>query len=111
MESPELIERLRAEGGFRLLPLLGNTGVVSGAHLTRFVAGGYLDVVQVWDERWAVFARFPDKPNFDAPLIGPEPRTVTTGSLAEVASPLLHVGFRPRHAVPDDVSDRGPLTN
>lgn len=110
MESAELIERLRVEGGFQMLPLLGNTGLVAGVHLTRFVVGGHLDVVQVWDERWAVFARLPDEPNFAAPLLGPEPHTVTTGSLAEVASPLLQVGVRSRHALPDDVSTKRPLT-
>jgi hypothetical protein len=111
MESPELIERLRVQGGFRLLPLLSNTGLFAGAHLTRFVVGGHLDVVQVWDERWAVFARLPDEPNFAAPLVGPELHAVATGSLAEVTSPVLQVGARPRHELADDVSARGSLTD
>lgn len=44
MESPELIEKLRDEGGFSFLPLLGNTDVVAGAHLTRFA----LAVISTW---------------------------------------------------------------
>lgn len=82
MDSAELIERLRREAGFRLLPLLGNTGQVAGAHLARFLPGGRLDVVQVWDERWAAWARLPS--TLDA-----APSHVTSGPFAAVVAPLL----------------------
>jgi hypothetical protein len=89
MKSAELIERLRREGGFRLLPLLGNTGQVAGVHLTRFLPGGYLDVVQAWDDRWAAWARLPDTLNVDMPFAGPESASVVSGAFARVAAPLL----------------------
>lgn len=85
----ELIERLRREGGFRLLPLLGTTGQVTGVHLTRFLPGGHLDVVQAWDERWAAWARLPDLADPAAPFTGPEALNVCSGRFAQVVAPLL----------------------
>lgn len=89
MDSAELIERLRREGGFRLLPLLGNTGQVAGVHLTRFLPGGHLDVIQAWDERWAAWARLPDVLDGEAPFAGPAGGTFHSGPLARVVAPLL----------------------
>jgi hypothetical protein len=89
MKSAELIDRLRREGGFRWLPLLGNTGQVTGVHLTRFLPGGYLDVVQAWDERWAAWTRLHDEPNADAPFVGPAPTSVLSGPFARVTASLL----------------------
>ena len=89
MDSAELIERLRREGGFRLLPLLGNTGQVAGVHLARFLPGGQLDVIQAWDERWAVWARMPDVVDPAAPFAGPEGGVVQSGPFARVVAPLL----------------------
>ncbi|NKE59333.1 hypothetical protein FXN61_21980 [Lentzea sp. PSKA42] len=89
MDSAELIERLRREGGFRLLPLLGNTGQVAGVHLSRFLPGGQLDVIQAWDERWAAYARMPDSLDAGAPFLGPLGSIVRSGSFARVVAPLL----------------------
>ncbi|SDG54824.1 hypothetical protein SAMN05216553_1099 [Lentzea fradiae] len=88
MDSVELIGRLRREGGFRLLPLLGETGEVAGVHLTRFLPGGHLDVVQSWDERWAVFARVPDVFDASSPFsaVG---GMVVRGPFSRVVAPLL----------------------
>ncbi|RAS66891.1 hypothetical protein C8D87_103230 [Lentzea atacamensis] len=91
MDGAELIERLRREGGFRLLPLLGNTGQVAGVHLTRFLPGGHLDVIQAWDERWAVWARLPDTPDLGSPFAGPVGGTFRSGPLARVVAPLLPI--------------------
>jgi hypothetical protein len=91
MDSAELIERLRREGGFRLLPLLGNTGQVAGVHLTRFLPGGYLDVVQAWDERWAAYARLPDTLDAATPFAGPVGGVVRSGPFSRVAAPLLPI--------------------
>ena len=91
MDSAELIERLRREGGFRLLPLLGNTGQVAGVHLTRFLPGGHLDVIQAWDERWAAYARLPDTLDAAAPFGGPAGGTFRSGSFAGVVAPLLPI--------------------
>ncbi|MFD5829261.1 hypothetical protein [Lentzea sp. NPDC060358] len=88
MDSVELIGRLRREGGFRLLPLLGETGEVAGVHLSRFLPGGCLDVVQAWDERWAVFARVPDVFDAGAPFESPG-GAVVRGPFARVVAPLL----------------------
>jgi hypothetical protein len=88
MDSAELIERLRREGGFRLLPLLGNTGQVAGVHLTRFLPGGHLDVIQAWDERWAVYARLPNTLDLAAPFLGPD-GIVRSGPFSRVVAPLL----------------------
>lgn len=89
MDSSELIERLRREGGFRLLPLLGNTGQVAGVHLSRFLPGGHLDVVQAWDERWAAYARLPNALDPAAPFLGPADGTVRSGPFLRVVAPLL----------------------
>ena len=86
--AAELISRLRVEAGFRLLPLLGNTGAVAGVHLSRFLPGGHLDVVQAWDERWAVWARLPDSVDVGAPFVGPV-GVVRSGGFGRVVSPLL----------------------
>lgn len=88
MDSVELIGRLRREGGFRLLPLLGETGEVAGVHLSRFLPGGHLDVVQAWDERWAVFARVPDVFDASSPFEGAG-GVVVRGPFSRVVSPLL----------------------
>ncbi|HEX7302990.1 hypothetical protein [Lentzea sp.] len=90
MDSVELIGRLRREGGFRLLPLLGDSGEVAGVHLSRFLPGGRLDVVQAWDERWAVFARLPDVVDVSSPFgAAVEGGVVVRGPFARVVSPLL----------------------
>jgi hypothetical protein len=89
MDSAELIERLRREGGFRLLPLLGNTGQVAGVHLTRFLPGGHLDVIQAWDERWAAYARLPDALDAQTPFLGPGGGTIRSGPFARIVAPLL----------------------
>ena len=89
MDSAELIERLRREGGFRLLPLLGNTGQVAGVHLTRFLPGGHLDVIQAWDERWAAYARLPNALDTATPFLGPVGGTIRSGPLSRVVAPLL----------------------
>lgn len=91
MESAELIERLRREGGFRLLPLLGNTGQVAGVHLSRFLPGGQLDVIQAWDERWAVHARIPDVLDAAAPFAVPVGVLAQSGPFARVVAPLLPI--------------------
>jgi hypothetical protein len=91
MDSAELIERLRREGGFRLLPLLGNTGQVAGVHLARFLPGGQLDVIQAWDERWAVWARMPDEVDPEAPFAGPPGGVVQAGPFARIVAPLLPI--------------------
>jgi hypothetical protein len=91
MDSAELIERLRREGGFRLLPLLGNTGQVAGVHLTRFLPGGHLDVIQAWDERWAAWARLPDVLDAAEPFAGPAGGTFQSGPFARVVAPLLPI--------------------
>ena len=89
MDSVELIGRLRREGGFRLLPLLGESGEVAGVHLSRFLPGGRLDVVQAWDERWAVFARLPDVVDDASPFSGAGGGAVVRGPFARVVAPLL----------------------
>ncbi|MFD9704412.1 hypothetical protein [Lentzea sp. NPDC059081] len=88
MDSVELIGRLRREGGFRLLPLLGESGEVAGVHLSRFLPGGSLDVVQAWDSRFAVFARVPDVFDEAAPFesVG---GMVVRGPFSRVVAPLL----------------------
>ncbi|MET9631128.1 hypothetical protein ABZX92_27055 [Lentzea sp. NPDC006480] len=91
MDSAELIERLRREGGFRLLPLLGNTGQVAGVHLTRFLPGGHLDVIQAWDERWAAYARLPDALDAGTPFLGPVGGIARSGAFASVVAPLLPI--------------------
>ena len=91
MDSAELIERLRREGGFRLLPLLGNTGQVAGVHLTRFLPGGHLDVIQAWDDRWAAYARMPDALDAGAPFAGPVGGMVRSGPFARIVAPLLPI--------------------
>ncbi len=91
MDSAELIERLRREGGFRLLPLLGNTGQVAGVHLSRFLPGGQLEVVQAWDERWAVWARVPDTLDLATPFAAPVGATIRSGPFARVVAPLLPI--------------------
>lgn len=91
MDSAELIERLRREGGFRLLPLLGNTGQVAGVHLSRFLPGGHLEVVQAWDERWAAWARLPDSLDPAAPFTGPAGGTARSGPFATIVAPLLPI--------------------
>jgi hypothetical protein len=88
MDSVELIGRLRREGGFRLLPLLGESGQVAGVHLSRFLPGGHLDVVQAWDERWAVFARLPDVVDASSPFSSPG-GVVVRGPFSRVVAPLL----------------------
>jgi hypothetical protein len=88
MDSTEILGRLRLEAGFRFLPLLGSTGQVVGAHLTRFVPGGHIDVLQVWDG-WAAFARLPNELNLSKPLARPSLADVKSGSLSDVARPLL----------------------
>lgn len=90
-DSAELIERLRREGGFRLLPLLGNTGQVAGVHLSRFLPGGHLDVIQAWDERWAAYARLPDALDAATPFLGPVGGTFRSGPLSRVVAPLLPI--------------------
>lgn len=91
MDSAELIERLRREGGFRLLPLLGNTGQVAGVHLTRFLPGGHLEVVQAWDERWAAYARLPDALDAASPFAGPSGGVTRSGLFSRVVAPLLPI--------------------
>ena len=86
MDSSELIERLRREGGFRLLPLLGNTGQVAGVHLSRFLPGGHLDVIQAWDDRWAAYAL-----DAGAPFAGPVGGMVRSGPFARIVAPLLPI--------------------
>jgi hypothetical protein len=100
MESAELIERLRLEGQFRLLPLLGNTGQVVGVHLTRFLPDGYLDVVQAWDDRWAVWTLLRNDPNLEAPFTGPTATKTRAGTLAEIAGTLLPLRIGGRHGSP-----------
>ena len=103
MDSTEMLGRLRFEAGFRFLPLLGSTGQVVGAHLTRFVPGGHIDVLQVWDG-WAAFARLPDELNLSAPLVGPSPTEANSGSLSAVAHSLLPLSPpSSRRARSDDV--------
>lgn len=91
MDGAELIERLRREGGFRLLPLLGNTGQVAGVHLSRFLPGGHLEVIQAWDERWAAFARMPDAVDPAAPFGGPGGGVVRSGPFGRIVAPLLPI--------------------
>lgn len=102
MESAEMIERLRRESGFRLLPLLDSTGTVTGLHLTRFLPGGYLEVVQAYNDRWAVFARVRNVVNTEALFDGPELTKKAIGSLAEIAMPLLPLAVTPRHLLVED---------
>ncbi|ANZ39978.1 hypothetical protein BBK82_31965 [Lentzea guizhouensis] len=89
MDSTELIERLRREGGFRMLPLLGNSGQVAGVHLSRFLPGGHLDVIQAWDEHWAVYARLPDVLDSSAPFAVPLGARAQSGPFSRVVAPLL----------------------
>jgi hypothetical protein len=100
MESAELIERLRLEGQFKLLPLLGNTGQVTGVHLTRFLPDGHLDVIQAWDDRWAVWTLLRNDLNLATPFAGPAAVNTRTGTLAEIAGVLLPLQAAARHALP-----------
>lgn len=98
METPELIWRLRVEGGFALTPLIDSTGAVTGAHLTRFNPDGHVEVLQIWDECWAAFARIPDQVNPDAPLAAAKPEEARSGRLDEIAASLLHKPSPEHHA-------------
>lgn len=98
MRTPELIWRLRVEGGFALTPLIDSTGAVTGAHLTRFNPDGHVEVLQIW-EGWAAFARIPDQVNPDAPLATAKPDAARSGPLDQVAEPLLPKPTPERHAI------------
>jgi hypothetical protein len=93
MDSAEIVKRLRAEARFQLLPLLSSTGYVDGLHLTRFLPGNYIEVVQVWDANWAALARVPDSLDVALPFDGPVPDKILTGSLFEIACQLLPSGL------------------
>ncbi|WP_433268219.1 hypothetical protein ACQPZF_03675 [Actinosynnema sp. CS-041913] len=109
MESAELIDRLRHESGFHALPLLGNTGTVAGLHLTRFLPGGYLDVVQAWGVKWAVFARLHNTLDSAAPFeTAPQVKGVS-GTLAEIAAPLLSLTPTPRHVLEANADNNNML--
>lgn len=104
MDSAQLIERLRREAGFRALPLLGNTGTVTGLHLTRFIPGGHVDVVQAWGDNWAVFARLRNTFDSDAPFEITQQVKSVSGRLAEIAVPLLPLTPTPRHLLDADTN-------
>jgi len=89
MNTPELIWRLRVEGGFALTPLIDSTGTVTGAHFTRFAQDGHVEVLQVWGEDWAAFARIPNQVNPDAPLDDAKANESRSGPLESIAVPLL----------------------
>ncbi|PWK83220.1 hypothetical protein C8D88_111105 [Lentzea atacamensis] len=90
MDSRQLVERLHDGGGFRRLPLIDEHGQVVGMHLTRFLRGGYLDVVQVrWHDGLAVWSRLFDEFNVDAPYSGPQRLGGTSGSLSDVVAALM----------------------
>lgn len=89
MDITEMISRLRSEGGFRLLPLLSHTGEVAGIHLTRFAAGGFVDVMQVWQEGWTSFARVRDSLDLAAPLGVPPTERKVADDFAVIANALL----------------------
>jgi hypothetical protein len=97
MDSAELIRRLRRDSGFRALPLLGTTGTVVGLHLTRFLPGGHLDVVQAWSEGWAAYVRLPDVLSDEAPFDFPAQKHSVSGELDRIVSPLLPLMPTPRH--------------
>ncbi|WP_434445039.1 hypothetical protein [Lentzea sp. E54] len=61
-------------------------------HLARFLPGGHLDVVQAWDEQWAVWARLPDSLDPAAPFARAVCE-VRSGPLARVVAPLLPSGL------------------
>lgn len=98
MGTPELIWRLRVEGGFALTPLIDSTGAVTGAHLTRFSPDGHVEVLQIWDERWAAFARIPDHVNPDAPLAAKSDEA-RSGRLADIAARLLNAPSLQSHGI------------
>lgn len=89
MKTPELIWRLRVEGGFAMTPLIDSTGTVTGAHLTRFTSDGHIEVLQVWNEEWAAFTRIPNQLDSNAPLSSAMPKDTRSGRLENVAPPLL----------------------
>ncbi|KJK50446.1 hypothetical protein UK23_10655 [Lentzea aerocolonigenes] len=94
METGDIVERMHTKGGFRRLPLVSEeSGQVVGWHLTRFMRGGYLDIVQVWNDGRAVWSRLLDS------LSGPSRIAGATGSLPEVIAVLMPE--RGRHATLD----------
>ncbi|ANZ36448.1 hypothetical protein BBK82_10610 [Lentzea guizhouensis] len=96
MDSTQMVEHLH-QGGFRRLPLVDQHGHVVGMHLTRFLRGGYLDVVQVWwHDESASWSRVLDQFNVDAPYSPPQRLGGTSGHLADVMAALMPV--QGRHA-------------
>ncbi|MDX8053484.1 CBS domain-containing protein [Lentzea sp. BCCO 10_0798] len=94
MDSGELLTRLH-DGGFRRLPLIDEEGQVVGMHLTRFLRGGYLDVVQVrWSDGIAVWSRLLDELNTDASSGGPQRLGGMSGPFFKVAAALMPNGGR-----------------
>lgn len=87
MSARELSGRLIRDAGFRMLPLLGSIGH-TGLHFHRFTAHGVIDVVQVWDDTWAIFARLRDLPNWDSPYLGHDAIDFFSGSFADVVDAL-----------------------
>ena len=105
MKTPELIWRLRVEGGFALTPLIDSTGAVTGAHLTRFNSDGYVEVLQIWDG-WGAFARIPDRVNPDAPLVPASAGQTRSGPLEQIAAPLLRESAPESFPLADAASER-----
>lgn len=88
----ELLQRLRAEAGYRAVPLLDPDGYFVGLHLHRFLPGHVIDVVQVWHEHFdhlTVRAQLEDSFNAAVPFAPPVALARDRGKLAEVAGQLL----------------------
>lgn len=96
-EAWQLSEQLRAEVGFRMLPLLTSDGRPLGLHFHRFAQPGVIEVVQAWDGRWAVYARLSDAPNKWEPFTGPPLLDQFSGVFSEVVNRLAEAeGNSPR---------------
>ncbi|WP_158840553.1 hypothetical protein [Saccharothrix deserti] len=92
MHEDELVRRLRAEAGFRTVPLLDTDARVVGLHLHRFLPGGVLDVVQIRDSTsgfHTVRAQLINSFSVNAPFAPPAALARDQGALAEVAAQLL----------------------
>lgn len=86
------MQRLRAEAGYRAVPLLDPDGYFVGLHLHRFLPGHVIDVVQVWHEDFdhlTVRAQLEDSFSAAVPFAPPAALARDRGKLAEVAGQLL----------------------
>ncbi|GAA3465274.1 hypothetical protein J2S66_001052 [Saccharothrix longispora] len=96
-EAWQLSKQLRTEADFRMLPLLTSDGRPLGLHFHRFAQPGVIEVVQAWDDRWAVYARLSDAPNKREPFTGSPLLNQFLGVFSDVVNRLAEAeGNSPR---------------